>query len=123
MQQGKFVRWLVYLTPLLLFALLMNAGPVLKRPMRSDDRFMEFLEQTEKAALAEDWSTAADAWQRTDRAIGVVMRRIQLMAERNVAQTIVQDLAHLQGAIQAQDKNGALTHIAVLKTLFDELGQ
>ncbi|HYF77876.1 MAG TPA: hypothetical protein VD973_12125 [Symbiobacteriaceae bacterium] len=123
MKQSKLLRWAVFLTPLVLFSLLMNAGPVLKRPMGSDDRFMAFLEETEQAALVEDWSAAADAWQRTDRAMTLVIRRIQLMAERNVAQEIVQDLAQLQGAIQAQDQSEALMQIAVLKALFEELGQ
>jgi hypothetical protein len=123
MQRSKILRWAVFLTPLVLFSLLMNAGPVLKRPMRSDDRFMAFLEETEQAALLEDWSKAANAWQRTDRAMTLVIRRIQLMAERNVAQEIVQDLAQLQGAIQAEDKTSALMQIAVLKALFEELGQ
>jgi hypothetical protein len=123
MQQSKILRWTIFLAPLVLFSLLMNAGPVLKRPMGSDDRFMAFLEETERAALVEDWSAAAEAWQRTDRAMTLVIRRIQLMAERNVAQEIVQDLAQLQGAIQAQDRSGALMQIAVLKALFEELGQ
>lgn len=123
MQQSKFLRWTIFLAPLILFSLLMNAGSVLKRPMGTDDRFMAFLEETEQAALTEDWPAAADAWQRTDRAMGLVIRRIQLMAERDVAQELMQDLAQLQGAIQAQDRNGALTQIAVLKALFEELGQ
>ncbi|MDF2628486.1 MAG: hypothetical protein K0R39_2317 [Symbiobacteriaceae bacterium] len=123
MQQSRLVRWALFLTPLVLFSLLMNAGPVLKRPMGIDDRFMAFLEETEQATLAEDWPAAADAWRRTDRAMSLVIRRVQVMSERDVAQDIFEDLAQLQGAIQAQDRSGALTQIAVLKALFKQLGQ
>lgn len=120
---NKLLRWATYGIPLLFFALLMNAGPVLKRPLGQEDRLMAQLETTEQAVLAGDWAAAATAWEQVDRASALVVRRIQLMAERDEVQAFYQELARLRGSIQAQEAGAALGQISVLKGLYDELGQ
>ena len=119
----KAVKWAVYIIPLVVFAVLLNAGQVLKRPMGTGDDVLGSLKKVEQAVLVEDWDGAAAAWERTHRAVSIVMRRVQMDTERDEMQDFSEELARLRGAVQAGERGTALEHISVLKALFDEWGQ
>jgi len=123
MQWGRILKWVVYIVPIIAFAVLLNLGTPLKRPMgKEDDLFGQIL-ITESAVLAEDWSAAGAAWEKTHRAMDLVSKRIELAAERREIEDFYTELARLRGDIQGHERGSALEHISVLKSLYTELGR
>lgn len=120
---SRALKWVVYMVPVILFALFLNSGQILKRPMGSGDDIFGSLHAVEQAVLSDDWAGAARGWEKTHKATGIVSRRIEVQAERNELQDFFEEMARLQGSIQAQEKGTALEHIAVLKSLYDEFGK
>ncbi|HYF91625.1 MAG TPA: hypothetical protein VD969_05235 [Symbiobacteriaceae bacterium] len=119
----KIIKWAVYVVPITVFVLLLNAGQLLKRPMGTGDDVRGSLSRLEESVLTEDWQGADAAWERTHRAVGIVMRRVQVDAERDELQDFSEELARLRGAVQAGERAAALEHISVLKALYDEWGR
>ncbi|HEY3366428.1 MAG TPA: DUF4363 family protein [Symbiobacteriaceae bacterium] len=117
------VKWAVYIVPIVAFAVLLNAGQVLKRPMGTQDDVLGHLHAVEQSVLAEDWAGAGTGWERTQAAVDRVARRIQIDAEKGEMQDLAEELARLRGTIQAQERGPALEHVSVLKSLFHELGR
>lgn len=120
---SKVVKWVIYLVPVVLFALLLNTGTVLKRPMGRNDRVEAGLHAVEEAVLKEQWATADREWDRVQASSIKVGRRIEIAAERDQLQDFYEELARLRGSIQAHERGSALEHISVLKALFDEFGR
>lgn len=120
---SKAIKWAVYIVPVVAFAVLLNAGQVLKRPTGTGDDVLGHLHAVEQSVLAEDWVSAGSAWDRTQAAMDRVGRRIQIDAEKGEMQDLAEELARLRGTIQAREQGAALEHVSVLKSLFHELGR
>jgi len=120
---SKVIKWVIYIVPLVLFALLLNSGQVLKRPMGQDDRVEGGLHAVEIAVLKGEWSTAEREWERVHIGAMNVGRRIEVAAERDELQDFYEEMARLRGSIQAQERGASLEHVSVLKALFDEFGR
>jgi hypothetical protein len=119
---SKVLKWCLYVIPLVAITFLLNAGPVLKRPMGTDDDVAGSLERVEQAALQEDWEQASSAWDQLRQAFVKVERRAEVVVEWNELQDFDMELARLRGAIQAEERSDVLALISVLKALFDEFG-
>ncbi len=118
-------RWLGWVLPaavLLIFAVTLNAGTYLKRPMGRHDDVPGALSHLEQAIMSERWTESGAAHATLSSAIAAVRRRIALASERSELQRFEETLGMLDGSLKARDKASALQHLALLKLLYKELG-
>lgn len=119
-------RWLTVIIPatvLLLFAVGLNTGTYLKRPMGGRDDIPGALHRLEQVILLERWSESGTALKAVSTAMTIVRPRIELATERSELQRFEETLGLLSGSLSATDKASALQHVALLKQIYSELGR
>ncbi len=119
-------RWLKTLLPLavlLLFALLMTSDWYWKQPRGPHNDVALHIERLRAAVLAEDWQQAEAAWQQLDAAWRYMIKRLQFSVERDEIRGLTLSLARLRGALQAADRNGALIELAAAEEHWQDLGR
>lgn len=108
---------------MLLFALLLNTGDLLKRPLGTHDDIPGGMERLEAALEAADWSGAEGARAELGAAMDRVRPRIELAAELSELNRFYEVLALLRGAIRARDRSASHQHLALLRLIYEDLGR
>lgn len=114
---------IIPVTVLLCFAVGLNSGTYLKRPMGGHDDIPRALHGLEQVILHERWEHAGPALQAVSTAMTIVRPRIELATERSELQRFEETLGLLSGSLSATDKASALQHVALLKQIYSELGR
>lgn len=108
---------------MLLFALLLNTGDLLKRPFGPYDDIPGGMERLEAALEAGDWAGAEAARAGLGGAMDRVRPRIELAAELSELNRFYEMLALLEGAIRARDRSAGFQHLALLRLIYADLGR
>lgn len=119
-------KWASVLLPalvLLLFALALNTGSLLKRPFGRHDDISGSVDRLDAAVRSGDWASANEALSAVSRAMTAVRPRIELAAERSELDRFNETLALLRGSLTARDLSASLQHIALLHLLYEDLGR
>lgn len=118
------IKLLYYLVPAIViacFIAIMNAGAYLKEPRGAYDNVPKYFQMVEAGVKTEQWDTAQEDLDELKKAWRIVIRRIQFDVEREELNRLSANLARLEGAIEAEDKGGALAELAEAQAHWEEL--
>ncbi|HEX2953540.1 MAG TPA: DUF4363 family protein [Bacillota bacterium] len=119
-------RFLAYAFPvviLVLFIIVMNAGPWLKKPWGDEADFTTHLRTLERLIRQSQWQSAAVEWNGTERDYRKVTIRIQFSVERDELNRIDDLLARVKGAIVTKDRQAALVELFEAEQHWKQLGK
>ncbi len=122
----KARKWLLYFAPfilIVLFALILGGGAVLKQPLGEDDQLLRAMRTIERNVKHKEWKGAAEQSEYASKAWGIIVNRIQFSVEREYMYDISNILARIQGGIVAHDEKAALEEIYLFYSLWDNLGR
>lgn len=124
MKQG-LLRVLYYAIPtviLVLTLLVLNAGPLLLRPMGDGDNVKARLEEVSSLALSDRWQEAEAAVQELERAWERVRARARFTLDESDIKAFDLELAGLRGAVDARDQAEVRIAHRRLMALWSDLG-
>ncbi|WP_128102173.1 DUF4363 family protein [Paenibacillus sp. DCT19] len=121
----KIRIWLLYVIPitlLILFCVILASGPFLKRPFGTEDRLLESVQSLEKQVQNKQWREAKSEAEYAMNAWDHIVNRIQFSVERETIYDILGTLARIRGGVAAQDDQALLEEIHYFYVLWDNLG-
>ncbi len=117
-------KWACYLIPivsLIVFVLIMQGGCYFISSQSDKDAIPQYIDQTETDLKAGNWDIAHEDLQRLDLAWKKVIPRIQFHAEMDAMDGIKEDIARLNGSIDAEDLGLSLAELAELSEHWENL--
>lgn len=119
----RFLIIVIPIATLLLFLFIMFSGNILKKPMGEKDNIPKSLGEIIEAVNNENWDEADGKIQGLEYAWERVIFRVQFGSERDEINNLSTNIARLKGAVEAEDKAGALMELHEAYHHWDELGK
>ncbi|MGY0374135.1 DUF4363 family protein [Clostridium sp. JNZ J1-5] len=117
----KFFPYLIPITAIAIFIVVMFSGKYLKKPRNPSEDVLGFVQMAMNHTKAEDWSKVKEDITHIDKAWKKVVPRIQFSVERDEIYRIGVNIARLKGGSTAQDKSSVLMELNELLENWDEL--
>ena len=117
-------KWASYLIPvvsLIVFVLIMQGGCYFFTSQSDKDAIPQYINKVESDIEAGRWDIAHEDLQRLDLAWKKVVPRIQFHAEMDAMDGIKEDIARLNGSIDAEDLGLSLAELAELSEHWENL--
>jgi hypothetical protein len=108
---------------LALFIFVMQSGNILKRPLGEDDNIPESIDDIIIAVNNDEWDEANGRLIGLENAWSKVVKRVQFSSERDEINMLSTSIARLRGAIEAEDKAGALMELYEAYNHWTQLGK
>ncbi|KXS43421.1 MULTISPECIES: DUF4363 family protein [unclassified Candidatus Frackibacter] len=115
-----------YMVPviiLIIFAVLMLSISYLKQPLAKSDDMMQYVKLIKSDIKAKKWNQADENFKRLKEAWKKVRSRIQFAASNGEIEDLSNNLARLEGAIEAKDKLSSLIELSETKNHWKSLGK
>lgn len=119
----KFMVVAIPTAIIILFVLVMHSAKILKKPLGNDDDISGSLDNMIDNVNNELWKEADDNLLKLNKAWEQVMFRVQFSSGKDEIYKLDTSIARLQGAVEAEDKAGALMEIYEIYKHWDELGK
>ena len=108
---------------LVLFYFSMSTVPWMKRPLGQGEDVEGYLDDLASMIRDEKWEEATGQLPELEEAWDQVSARLQLVLERNEMNRFSSGLVRLEVAIDRRDVTRALTEIAEMKQVWQEMGK
>lgn len=119
-------NWLVYLAVILLmvgFYFALSTGAWMKRPLGADEDVEGYLDDLHRAVKSEDWRSADNLVPELEEAWDRVISRLQLVLELDEGNRFARGLVRLKVAVMREDTTRALTEIAEMRHIWQDMGR
>lgn len=116
---------MLYVVPVVvlgIFVVLMVGGGYFKQPRGETDDVQKYIDLVKGDVTDGRWKEAEADIEKLKAAWKEVVPRIQFSVERDIIMDISLNLARLRGAIEAEDKPGALMELSEVHQLWQALG-
>lgn len=118
---NKFIKYLVPVSLLALFVIVMLSGKYLKQPRNSSDDMMSFVYSAIDNCKAENWDQVQYDTDNIKKAWEKIQRRIQFSVERGQLYDMEINIARIRGAAKARDKNNLMIELTEIIENWNEL--
>lgn len=116
-------RQRVILVLLIIMSVLLGAAPTFfRKPLTPGGTIGRTMKATLEAVRAEDWERAAALAERVETEWKRVKTPIAVNSDATAVREFERELATLRAAIELKDKNAAVTAIALMTTIIEDLG-
>ncbi|MDD3852989.1 MAG: DUF4363 family protein [Syntrophomonadaceae bacterium] len=120
---SKVMNYILPITLLVFFILVMNSGDFLKQPRGSQDNVIHYLNQVENEIKQQEWDTALQEHQNLSAAWDKIVPRIQFSVEKAEINKVNVNLARLKVFIEVNDHNAARAEISEIREHWDNLNK
>lgn len=118
---NKFIKYLVPVSLLALFVIVMLSGKYLKQPRNSSDDMMSFVYSAIDNCKSENWDQVQNDTDNIKKAWEKIQRRIQFSVERGQLYDMEINIARIRGAAKARDKNNLMIELTEIIENWNEL--
>ena len=118
---NKFIKYLVPVSLLALFVIVMLSGKYLKQPRNSSDDMMAFVYSAIDNCKSENWDQVQNDTDNIKKAWEKIQRRIQFSVERGQLYDMEINIARIHGAAKARDKNNLMIELTEIIENWNEL--
>ncbi|KGN01203.1 hypothetical protein Z969_08600 [Clostridium novyi A str. 4570] len=118
---NKFIKYLVPVSLLALFVIVMLSGKYLKQPRNSSDDMMAFVYSAIDNCKSENWDQVQHDTDNIKKAWEKIQRRIQFSVERGQLYDMEINIARIRGAAKARDKNNLMIELTEIIENWNEL--
>lgn len=118
---NKFIKYLVPVSLLALFVIVMLSGKYLKQPRNSSDDMMAFVYSAIDNCKAENWDQVQYDTDNIKKAWEKIQKRIQFSVERGQLYDMEINIARIRGAAKARDKNNLMIELTEIIENWNEL--
>ncbi len=119
-------NWLVYLGVILLmvaFYFALSTGAWMKRPLGAGEDVEGYLDDLHRAVQSGDWRGADSRLPELEEAWEQVIARLQLVLELDEGNRFARGLVRLKVAVMQEDTTRALTEIAEMRHIWQDMGR
>ncbi|ABK62570.1 MULTISPECIES: DUF4363 family protein [Clostridium] len=118
---NKFIKYLVPVSLLVLFIIIMLSGKYLKQPRNSSDDMMSFVYSAIDNCRSENWDQVQYDTDNIKNAWEKIQKRIQFSVERGQLYDMEINIARIRGAAKARDKNNLMIELTEIIENWNEL--
>lgn len=119
----KFLVIAIPTLSLILFSLIMLSGGILKKTSVNGMNIPETIQLAVDDIKSENWNAANEKSENLSNTWDKVVKRIQYSSERDEINSFNTSIAHLKGAIAAQDKSASLMALNEAYEHWDGVGR
>lgn len=120
---NRTIGYLIPFLVIIIFAVLLNSGSILKKPLGQDDDVVRQLGIIKQAVLAEKWEEATIKTNELERIWQRITFRAQFSVEKDGILGFEKSLYRLKSFIDAKNVAGALAEIGEAEFHFKDLAQ
>ncbi|EDS78082.1 DUF4363 family protein [Clostridium massiliodielmoense] len=120
---NKFIKYLIPVSLLILFVIVMLSGRYLKEPRNSSDDMMSFVYSAIDNCNRENWDKVQYDTENIKSAWEKIQKRIQFSVERGQLYDMEINIARIRGAAKARDKNNLLIELTEIIENWNELSK
>ena len=109
---------------MLLFVLLgSSACEAVRKPLDNRTNFSKYLNETEQNIRQEQWATALNSMEKSQKAWSKLKPVIQIDIDHDYVNDIENNFCMLKGYIETEGKTDSLATILLLQSLWQNIGQ
>ncbi|KGM98456.1 hypothetical protein Z968_00455 [Clostridium novyi A str. 4552] len=120
---NRFIKYLIPVSLLVLFVIVMLSGRYLKEPKNSSDDMMSFVYSAIDNCNSENWDKVQYDTENIKSAWEKIQKRIQFSVERGQLYDMEINIARIRGAAKARDKNNLLIELIEIIENWNELSK
>lgn len=118
---NKFFKYIVPISILVLFVIVMLSGKYLKKPTNTSDDMMSFVYSAIDNCKSENWDKVQYDTDNIKNAWEKIQKRIQFSVERGQLYDMEINIARIRGAAKARDKNNLMIELTEIIENWNEL--